>query len=301
VVDEEFGELFAQAGCRGWLYAVEVDGDRVVSFGGDELVATASVFKVAVALEVFRQVDTGLLDPRARVRVSPAGRTSGPTGLSIFADEAEISVRDLATMMLTVSDNAATDVLIDRVGLDAIHATLASLGLPRTVIPAPLRDVLDSIGHDAGFGGWADFDRAAAAFSADELRRVQRLLVRARALDPRQAIRTTPAEMAKLLRLIWRDEAGPAAACAPVREMMARQVTRRLARGFPHEGVQVAAKSGALLGLIRNEIAVITMPDGRRYAAAVFTRADRQWHKEREIDAAIGAAAARAVERLRSP
>jgi Beta-lactamase enzyme family len=63
--------------------------------------------------------------------------------------------------------------------------------------------------------------------------------------------------MATLLRLIWRDEAGPAEACAQVRRMMARQVTRqRLALGFPRAGVQVAAKSGSLLGVIRNEVGV---------------------------------------------
>jgi beta-lactamase class A len=81
--------------------------------------------------------------------------------------------------------------------------------------------------------------------------------------------------------------------------MMSRQVTRqRLAPGFPRSGVQVAAKSGSLLGIIRNEAGVITMPEGRRYAAAIFTRANRPYVNEHEINAAIGAAAARAVEYL---
>jgi beta-lactamase class A len=54
-----------------------------------------------------------------------------------------------------------------------------------------------------------------------------------------------------------------------------------------------------LLGVVRNEIGVITMPDGRRYAAAVFTHSDQAQDNEHEIDAVIGAAAARAVEHLR--
>jgi beta-lactamase class A len=298
VADEEFRELFARAGCQGWLCVREVDADREVTDGADELVATASVFKVAVALEVFRQASAGRLDPRERLRVGPEGRTPGPAGLSVFADEAELSVRDLVTMMLTVSDNAATDVLIDRVGLDRLHATLADLGLPRTVIPVTLQEELDSIAREAGFGGWAELE--AADVPPDEEQRVQERMQRSAALDPRQGIRSTPRETATLLRLIWRDEAGPADACAPVRQAMARQVTRqRLALGFPRHGVQVAAKSGTWIGLIRNEAGVITMPDGRRYAAAVFTRADRQWDREHEINAAVGAAAALAVARLR--
>jgi len=294
--DEGFGQLLARAGCQGWLCVADVDGDGKVSAGGDELVVAASVFKVAVALEVFTQAAAGWLDLGERVRVPAARRTPGPTGLSVFADEAELSIRDLALMMLTVSDNAATDVLIDRAGLHSIHTTLAGLGLRSTRIPAPLQDELDSIGQDAGFAGWADLERASAAFSAQEERQVRESFLQARALDPRQAIRTTAQEMATLLRLIWRDEAGPAAACAQVRQMMSRQVTRqRLALGFPRSGIQVAAKSGSLLGVIRNEIGVITMADGRRYAVAVFTRADRPYDNEHEINAAIGTAAALAV------
>ena len=292
--DEDLSRLFAQAGCRGWLCVSDVDGPGEVSAGGDEPVVAASVFKVAVALEVLTQGANGLLDLSERVRVPPGRRTAGPTGLSVFSDEAELSVRDLTMMMLTVSDNAATDVLIDLAGLASVQASLARLGLPGTQVPGPLRDELDSIGQDVGFAGWDAL--ATASLSAAEEQRVREALPRARALDPRRAIRTTPRETAALLRLIWRDEAGPAAACAQVRQMMGRQVTRqRLALGFPRGGVQVAAKSGSLLGIIRNEAGVVTMPDGRRYAAAVFTRASRAYDREHEIDAAIGAAAARAV------
>jgi beta-lactamase class A len=299
VADAEFTELFGRAGGQGWLCVREVDGDGEVAYRADEPVAAASVFKIVVALEVYRQVSAGELDPAEPVRVRPRQRTPGPTGLSVFADEAELSVRDLVTMMLTVSDNAATDVLIDRVGLDRVRATLDELGLPGTVIPAPLRDELDIIGRDAGFAGWADLEQSAAGLSADEEQRVQQRMLASSALDPRRAIRTTARETATLLRLIWRDEAGPAAACAPVRQAMARQVTRqRLATGFERHGFAVAAKSGTLLGVIRNEAGVIRLPDGRRYAAAVFTRADRQWEREHEINAVIGAAAARAVGRL---
>jgi beta-lactamase class A len=300
MTSEGFGQLFAEASCQGWLCAADIDGEGEVSAGGDELAVAASVFKVAVALEVFTQVASGRLNPGKRIRVSPAQRTPGPTGLSVFADEAELSVRDLALMMMAVSDNTATDILIAIAGLDSINGTLAALGLRATVIPGTERDELDSIGQEFGFAGWDDMIRASAGFTAEEDRRIQEGFPHARALSPEHAIRTTAREMATLLRLIWRDEAGPPEACAQVRQMMARQVTRqRLALGFPCTGIQVAAKSGSLLGIIRNEVGVITMPGGHRYAAAVFTRADRPYDHEHEINAAIGTAAARAVEYLR--
>lgn len=79
---------------------------------------------------------------------------------------------------------------------------------------------------------------------------------------------------------------------------MAAQLTgRRIARAFPRPAM-VAVKSGSLLGIIRNEAGVITLPGGRRYAVAVFTRAHEPWARENDIDAAIGTAAAQAVSAL---
>jgi beta-lactamase class A len=77
--------------------------------------------------------------------------------------------------------------------------------------------------------------------------------------------------MAHLLRLIWTDEAGPPEACARVRELMGRQLSRhRLSSGFA-PGVRVAAKSGGLMGVVRNEVGAVTFADGERYFVAVFT------------------------------
>ena len=103
--------------------------------------------------------------------------------------------------------------------------------------------------------------------------------------------------MVHLLRLIWTGRAGPAA-CDRVRAVMSRQLTRhRIASGFQRP-VTVAAKTGSLLGLIRNEIGVISCPDGQQYAAAVFTRS-RPGADDAAINWAIGTAAARAVAVLR--
>jgi beta-lactamase class A len=104
--------------------------------------------------------------------------------------------------------------------------------------------------------------------------------------------------MTRLLRGIWRDEAAPAAACAQVRRLMGQQTSYRLAVGFPN-GVSVQAKSGSLMGRIRNEVGVVTYPDGRRYAVAVFTEAYKRAARQPAIDRSIGAVAALAIEHLR--
>jgi beta-lactamase class A len=104
--------------------------------------------------------------------------------------------------------------------------------------------------------------------------------------------------MATLLRLIWSDQAGPPSAGKRIRQLMSQQLTRhRLAAAFPPPA-RVAAKSGSLVGVVRNEIGVIEYPDGRGYAVAVCCRAHQPWQRDAAINAAIGAAAAAAISVL---
>lgn len=134
----------------------------------------------------------------------------------------------------------------------------------------------------------------------DQLEAADEAAVRSLALlDPQRANASTARDVGSLLNAIWTDGAGPPDACAFVRGAMAQQVTRqRLASGFDQAGVRVAAKSGTLPG-VRNEAGVVTYPDGRRYSAAIFTRAESLRPNQPLIDAAIGDAARRAIEHLR--
>jgi len=293
--------LFEQAGCTGQLCVQSLDGGQEAAVEAARSVVAASVFKVPVALAAETQFAEGRLDPRERVTLSAANRTPGPIGFPLFHDDVEISLRDLVVAMLTISDNMATDALLGRVGIDAVNAGSARLGLANTIITADLRTTVNSIGHDAGLKDWdAIWEWAAQPHSEDDEARLTVRMAAANALIPSRTTRTTPREMATLLRLIWSDDAGPPQACERIRQLMGRQLTKhRLAAAFPPPA-RVAAKSGSLIGVVRNEVGVIEYPDGRGYAAAVFTQAHHPWRNEAAINAAIGAAAAAAVKMLRS-
>jgi beta-lactamase class A len=292
-------ELFTQAGCAGQLCVQSLDGAREVSVDADRQVVSASVFKVLVALEVETQFADGLLDRQRRVALPAASRTPGPTGFSLFRDDVQVSLQDLVVAMLTISDNVATDALLRQAGIDAVNAAAARLGLTDTFIPRDVSTMLDSIGRDSGFADWA----ALAAWdsrphSQEEADLVDRRIRDAEAMTPSGATRTTPRDMAALLRLIWSGQAGPPAACERVRQIMSHQLARhRLAAAFPPPA-RVSAKSGGLLGVVRSEIGVIEYPDGRGYAAAVFTQAPQPRPNDAAINAAIGKAAAAAVRIL---
>ena len=292
--------LFEDAGCAGQL-CVEADvGSSAVEIDADAPVVAASVIKLLVAVEAQRQFADGRLDPRERVKMSSERRTPGPTGFSLYADDVDASARDLVVAMLTISDNVATDALLARLGIEACNATARSLGLTGTVIVSDLRAMIDGLAHAAGLASWPELAAELSRATPDELAVLLERVHACAALDPHCATRTTARDMCRLLRAIWSDEAAPAERCETLRGLMGRQLTReRLATGFGPP-VRVAAKSGGLIGLIRNEVGVIDYPDGRWYAAAVFTQARSSSAGATAINAAIGEATAKAIAVLRS-
>lgn len=272
-----------------YLHALDIDSPAsAVGVASDELVVTASTFKVFVLLELALQAAEGRLALTDRITV-PAGRRSvGPTGISRMLDDVDVSLRDLAFWMMCVSDNTATDVIQEKVGTDAVNARLRSLGLRQSALVDDCAGLIATVGEDLGE---PDAERWAEAITAEAL-------AANRSLCAETTNRTSPREMSELLARVWRDDAGPPEACAEVRRIMALQVwPHRLSSGFD-PGVQVSGKTGTLL-TVRNEVGVVEYPDGGRYAVSVFLRTSRWESRQPASDAAIGRLGRLAVDALR--
>jgi beta-lactamase class A len=269
---------FADAGVTGKLHAIDLDNpDHQLSVGGDDPVVLASVFKIPLVVALHHSTH----DLTRRITLDH-DRSTGPTGVGGMLDPVTMSLRDLAYLAITVSDNAAADALVDLIGLDAINHTLDHLNLKHTLIVHRARDFMRTMTEDA---------------APDELPRALAdpvVLSRLRALDPAQTNHGTPRDLTTLLRHVWQHDD-----CAPIRRIMALQVwPHRLASGFPFDDVRVAGKTGTL-PTIRNEVGVVEYPDGGRYAVAVFTRSASTAFTLPSADAVIGTAARLAVEHLR--
>lgn len=284
-------QVFDKAGIDANLHAVDVATGREIGIGADDQVVIASVFKILLVLEFARQAVAGQLDVTDRVLVRAEDRLGG-WGTAGCADDVEMSLRDLAYFAMSVSDNTAADLLMRRVGTDVVPLLAKELGLTRTRVIGGPRENLESMFIDVGARDPAEFARTFASLSPDRVRAL-------RVFDPDHTTSSTPREVTRLLSLIWRDEAGPPAACAMVRDLMARQLFwTRLPSGFPPE-VRVAGKTGTLPGL-HIEAGVAEYPDGGRYAIAVFARSQQLDTRRIAIDLAMGEAARAAVEALRA-
>ncbi|MGC4780221.1 serine hydrolase [Micromonospora zamorensis] len=300
-VSERIEAIFAAVGVTASLHAVDVDatdptpggtagGVPEIGVRADDQVVIASIFKVLLVLEFARQVEAGQLDPTERVLVTADDRLGG-WGLAGCTDDVEVSLRDLAYFAMSVTDNTAADLLLRRVGPDLLPMLAAELGLSRTRVLGGPRDLVELMLADVGARTEAEFARIFPTLPEERVRAM-------RVFDPEHTTSSTAREITRLLTLIWRDEAGPPAACAMVRTWMARQIFwTRLAAGFP-PGVRVSGKTGTLPGL-HLEAGVAEYPDGGRYAIAVFARADRLASRRIDVDLAMGEAARTAVAALR--
>jgi beta-lactamase class A len=289
-------QLAAALGHEVHWHAVDIDEGCEIGEGPDEPVVLASVFKVAVLLELASQAAEGALDPRAPVPMSCQARCGGPTGVSVMLDDAVLSLRDTALLMMQVSDNAATDAVLARVGLERVNARMKALGLP-IVLASTTEGILDQLARDIGAAGYGELEAYLGALAPQQL---PEAITRARAsaaLDPMRTTRGTPRALTALLTLIWRDAAASAAACAETRRVLGLQYApHRLRSGFGDE-FRVSGKTGTL-PFVRNEVGVVETPSARRVAVAVFLRSASPSINDADADRLIGTIGRWAVDSL---
>lgn len=115
-------------------------GATVIDLRPAEPFPTASSIKLAVLYELYRQAEEGRLD-LAGLTTPPLPRVKGGGVLQELGDHVTVTWHDLAVMMMGWSDNEATNLLIDKVGLDAVNRRLDSLRLPGVRLRRKMMDL----------------------------------------------------------------------------------------------------------------------------------------------------------------
>jgi len=108
----------------------------------DEVLPTASSIKIAILAELYRQAQQGKikLDDLYTLQSSDLVSGSGIAG-ALTPGVTRLTIRDVAALMISVSDNSATNIIIDRVGMENVNALLDSLGLTHTRLRRKMMDV----------------------------------------------------------------------------------------------------------------------------------------------------------------
>lgn len=225
---------------------------------------TASVIKVAVMVEVFHQEAEGRLKQADTIALEESAKVGGSGVLRRLHGGLVLTIGDLLDLMMTVSDNTATNLLIARVGTANVDKRLAGYGLARTKLFRPtFRDGRPDV-----------FPEEEKQFGLGV---------------------TTPREMARLMELIADGRVVDRTASEAMITLMREQAFRTMIpRSLPEsDEVVVADKpgwdsekhpdAGGVRRHVRGDAAIVTTPKGR-YVIAIHARQveDTRWGPDNE-------------------
>lgn len=193
------------------LAAKDLTSGETFTVNPDMVFPQASAIKIPVLIELYRQAQAGALKLDERLDLKRSVMVGGSGVLQHFGDgSSALSLRDLAVLMIVLSDNTATNILIDRVGIERVNEMLARANLRETKLQ---RKMIDTESQRAG----------------------------------RENL-STPAEMIWLLGLLHQGRLLDSTHTGGVIDILKYPKNTALRRGIP-QNVALASKTGGLSGV----------------------------------------------------
>ena len=244
--------------------AKHLETDKRISHNADTIFFTASTLKVPLLVELYRQVDAGIIDVHQRIDLTDALRVPGSGVLKELASGLQPTIHDLAMLMIIISDNSATDILYNRVGGDNINSTMRQLGLTNTHIPMTCRELLYGI---TGL----DTENPAHTYqlASDRLKKGEFVLEGDGFSEDKSDV-SSPNDMCRLLELIYDGDILSPQSREAVLDILKRQ---QLSTVIPHalpSGTVVAHKTGSY-HTVRCDVGIVFSPTGP-YTVAIMAK-----------------------------
>jgi beta-lactamase class A len=251
-----------------YLYAKNLDTGETYSYGGDERVRTASTIKIAIMIEAWARVTDGKAKWTDELILTKAARYSGSGILPELSDGLRLSLQDCVRLMMLLSDNTATNMVLDYLGTDSVNDRMNSLGFKSTRL---MRRV----------GGGGDTREG-------KIEENKKFGLGA----------TTPHEMVDILDKLERGQIISPAASKEMIELMKREQARfGIGRTIPDP---VATKYGALDAL-RSCVGIVYSKQGRIAMAITVDELPVNWSVDNAGYLMISKLSLMLVEGLKSP
>jgi len=230
-LDDQVKPIVASFKGKVSLFAKNLDTGETYGLNPDERVRTASTIKIAVMIEAFARVAEGKAKWTDEVVLTKEKKVSGSGILNELSDGLKLTLRDAVNLMMMISDNTATNLVLDVLTTDAVNARMESLGFKQIKI---MRKV--------GSGG------ESAAGKDPENKKYGLGMA-------------TPREMVLVMEKLERGEVISPAASKEMIDLMKREQDRN-AIGRSLWNVPMASKYGAL-DRLRSAIAILYTKNGR--------------------------------------
>lgn len=274
-----------------------IESDQQIMINADRLYPLASVIKVPILVEAFHQIAESKLRLDDRWTVTKDLGTVGSGLLPVFDNGLTPTVRDLLTLMIIISDNTATDMMFDRLGVQNVNSRMKKLGLSDIHVPHNLKELF--IDMVPGLESATDHDFLSKYTSKHGVRRDGWAY-----REDETNNCASPRHMARLFEMIYKGEMLDRAACDAMLDILLKQtLNERLPRFLPH-GTKVAHKTGTISG-VRDDSGIIYAGENSHVIVSIFalwdstpTLQDRflSYERQIQIDSAMGKIALAAYE-----
>ena len=261
--------------------AQEVGSEARVIINGDDTFVMASTFKVAVAVTLLDLVDQGQIELSDLIDITPEMMVAGPNPIvqNFVHPGVKLSVANLIEVMITESDNTAADICLKLAGgPEAVTKKLRSIGIAGQRIDRYGVELLQDF-YGLPAKGYASAVAEALTKDPTLLAKIPNRNIE---FEKDSRDQTTPNAMLDLLLAV---DSGKVLS-EKSREFLLASMSRtrtgaaRL-KGLLPRGTRIAHKTGTLGG-VANDVGFITLPDGRRFAIAVFTKSSTTAESDRE-------------------
>lgn len=260
-------KIIKKNGARVGVAMHHIETGEELMIDADNYYILASVFKIPVLVEACFQMADGKFKPQDRWPLKVEDKNL-PSGILTFLEDGLTpTVKDILTLMIIISDNTATDIMMKHVGKTAINQRMQQLGFDHIHVPLTVRELFEDMLPNA--------DPTQDLYELDKLETEEGFKRGdiALRLSPDNNV-GTPREMTALLCKIfegktpdrkWSDFA--------LQILLKQQLNDRLPRLLP-PGTRVAHKTGTLAH-VRNDSGIIYANEKSHVALSIFAMADR--------------------------
>lgn len=215
-----------------WIYAKNLDTGKDFSLRANEHVRTASTIKFPIMTEVYRQIANGKISWTDDFTLTKQNKASGSGILFEFTDGTKIDLKTATHLMIVLSDNTATNLVIDKVLSNAVNDHMAKLGLNDTLSLRKIGGGGDSTAYDEPLNKLFGIGRS------------------------------SPRDMVRLLELLEKGEVVSKDASAEMLAILKRQQYKDGLGRNVLDTVPVASKSGSL-DRLRSDVGIVYTRRGR--------------------------------------
>jgi beta-lactamase class A len=255
--------------------AKHLESGQELDLNGDMYFPMASVFKVPILVEVLAQIKEGKFTLNDEISIQKSDQHLGSGMLSdLEAPGIKLSLRNLITLMMIISDNSATDILLTKVGAENVNQRLRGYGLEKITVNRTCQHlIMDFVGLDYEKYKGISLDEFSEAYRAERDKDPEAFEKASEKFSQILEDQSTPQAMNRLLEMIYKKEILDEESCDFILSLMLEcQTGQGRIKGNLPARTKIAHKTGTIGGTV-NDSGIIYLPDNLGHVAlTIFTK-----------------------------